>query len=818
LYRGANGSVPFPSKSRRDLTLLHECRAALRATIRRPLFAAIVVALLALGIGANSAIFSAVDAVLLRPLPYPAADRLVAIYEANVSHHDLTSLVAPGRLEEWNRMNRSFDGLAGSYFENMTDTTGPLPERVAAMRISPRFFSVVGTPAALGRTPTPEEDRFGDPAVVVVSDAFWRERLNADPNAVGRSRTLGGVSRTIVGVMPASFRYPSITTEAWIPAQMSAGLLQARQARFYTAVGRLKPGVSAAQAEADLSTVQAQLGEQFPQTDKGWTARAIPLKEETVGGVRRSLWLLFGAVILLLLAACGNVACLMLADATRREREVAVRFAIGASRGAIVRQLFIEGLVLALAGAIGGLVLARWATDLLATAATELPRANEVRIDLRLLAFTLAIGIATTLLFSLAPALQVTRRDIAMRLARSGRGLAGGRLLLQRSLVGAQVMLAIVLLVGAGLLVRSFARLQQVSLGFDPHHVLTFRISAQWSERPEAVAARQLRTLQRLRTIPGVVAASFSAILPAGADFPPAEFKILGRDAAEHTFATARGVSSDYFRTMRIPILQGESCRDDLAAATAATTPGAQGESTILVTRAFADRFFANDNPIGHRVVQRFPGEIIGVVGDVRENGVSNEPPPILYYCGLAPYWPDPFYEVRIDAMNAVSMTAIREAVHSIEPARAIYAARTLDDALSDSLSQPRLNTILFTLFATTALALAAIGLYGVLSQLVASRRREIGVRMALGARPAQILSSIAWQAAAITGAGIVFGIAGALALSRIMETLVFEITAHDPLTFALAPIVLAVVAATATIVPARRAAGLDPMRALRED
>jgi putative ABC transport system permease protein len=618
--------------------------------------------------------------------------------------------------------------------------------------------------------------------------------------------------------MPASFRYPSATTEAWIPARMSAGLLQARQARFYTAVGRLKAGVRPEQAEADLSAVQAQLGDQFPQTDKGWSARAIPLKEETVGGVRRSLWLLFGAVTLLLLAACGNVACLMLADAARREREVAVRVALGASRGAIVRQLFVEGLVLALAGAGVGLLVARWATSLLTTAATPLPLAHELRMDGRLVAFTLAIGIAATVLFSLAPALQLTRCDVALRLARSGRGVAGGRLLLQRALVAAQVTLAIVLLVGAGLLVRSFARLQQVSLGFDPSHVVTFRISAQWSERPEAVAGRQLRTLQRLQTIPGVVAASFSGVLPAGADIPPAEFKILGRDLEEHRFAAGRQVSADYFRTMRIPILRGESCRDDPAAATSFTTPGAAPESKYLVTRTFADRFFPNDNPIGHHLIQRYPGEIIGVVGDVRENGPSKQPPPILYYCGLTPYWPDPFYEVRTDGARAVSMTAIREAIHSVEPGRAVYAARTLDDALSDSLSQPRLNTVLLSLFAATALALAAIGLYGVLSQLVASRRREIGVRMALGARPAQILSSIASQAAAITGAGIALGLTGAFALTRVMGTLVFDVTAHDPLTFTLVTIVLAVVAAAATIVPARRAASVDPMHALRED
>lgn len=794
--------------------MLHEWRAACRSVARRRGLALTVILTLALGIGANSAIFSAIDTVLLRPLPYPAADRLVAVYETNAAQKQLTSLVGPGRLEEWNRLNRTFDGIAGSYFENLTDTTGPLPERVAAFRTSPRFFSVLATPPALGRTPTPQEETFGGPGAVVLSDTLWRRRLGADPSIIGSTLTLGGVSRTVVGVMPPWFRYPSATVDAWIPAQMSAGLLGARQARFFRAVGRLKPGVTPDQARADLSVVQARLGEQFPQTDRGWSAGVEPLKEEfgQVGGVRRSLWLLFGAVLLLLLAACGNVACLLLADATRREHEVAVRFALGAARRVVIRQLLREGLVLALAGSAAGLLLARWAIAALRTSATRLPRAAELQVDGRLVAFTLALAVLTTVVFALAPALQATRREVAERLARGARGRVGGRQRLQRALIAGQVTLAVVLLVGAGLLVRSFARLQEVPPGFDPQGVLTFRVSAAWSERLEAVSARQLRTLDRLQAIPGVTLAALTNFLPTalGSDFPPNEFHVVGRETGEHYFAVGRQVSADYFRTLRVPMLQGDACRDD---------PSLTASASVVVSRALADRYFPGESPIGHHIVQgRYRGEIVGVVADVREQGLAREPEPITYFCGLLPYWPDPYYVVRTDPARPATMAGIRDAMREIEPQRAVYGASTLVQTMAESLSQPRLNTILLALFALTALLLAAVGLYAMLAHFVSQRRREIGVRMALGARPAQVQAEVARHGAAVTGIGVVLGLVGALALARVMETLVFGIPARDPVTFAVVPVLLALIAAAATMLPARRAARVEPMQALREE
>jgi putative ABC transport system permease protein len=794
--------------------VLELLRAAVRSLLRRRAGAAIIVLTLTVGIGANSAVFSAVDAVLLRPLPYPAADRLVSVHELNRGLKQATQLVAPGRLEEWNAATRTLEGLAGSYFENVTDTTSPTPERIEAMRTSPRFFTVMGVPAALGRTPTADEERAGGAPVLVISDAFWRRHFNGDAAVVGQRLILSGATRTIVGIMPPSFRYPTAATEIWIPAQAPTFLLRARQARFYAAVGRLKPGVSVEQAEADLTTIQTRLGEQYPETDQGWGASLTPLKEEQVGGVRRSIWLLFGAVALVLVAACGNVACLLLSDASRRQHEMAVRLAIGASRGSVVRQLLAEGLVLASAGASLGLLAAGWGTNLLRQRAAGIPRLDEIHADWRLLLFTATLGALTTLVFALAPALQASHADPADALGRGGRGQAGTSHRLQRALVTAQVALAIVLLVGAGLLIRSFTRLQQVPPGFDPAHVLTFRMSASWSEATTAVVARHARTIERLEQVPGVESAAISQTMPAGSDYPPVEFHIVGRDPARRTFATARSVSSGYFRALRIPILQGETCRNDTVAV-------AGGKA--LVTRAFADQFFPGESPIGHALTlptgpAGLQTDIIGVVGDVHESGLAQAAGPLVYFCGYSPYWPDPFFVVRTADGRAVSVGEIRAALKDAEPHRAMYAVSPLIETLSLSMSRQRLSAILLALFAGTAALLAAMGLYGVMSQLVAARRREIGVRLALGARASQIVAAVAAQAAMVTLAGIVVGLAGAFALARFLSTLVFGISAHDPVTFGIVPIVLALVAAAAAFVPARRAATVDPMHALRED
>jgi putative ABC transport system permease protein len=794
--------------------MLESVRGALRGFRHRRVVAVTIILTLTLGIGANSAIFSMVDAVLLRPLPYPAPDRLVTVYELNRGLKQATQLVAPVRLEEWNRANRSFTGLAGSYFENMTDTTGALPERVEAMRVSPRFFSVLAVPAAIGRTFTPQEDLFGGPRAIVLSDAFWRKRFNGDPAAVGRQLVLTGVSHTIVGVMPASFQYPTATTEMWTPAQFAGSMMRERRARLYLTVGRLVPGVTLELAEADLTGIQTRLGEQFADTDRGWGASMVPLNEEKVGDVRRSLWFLFAAVALVLLAACGNVACLLLADATRREHEVAVRLALGASRATVIRQLLTEGFVLAMIGAALGLLAARWGIDVLRRTATHLPQVDAIRVDGRLVLFTIVVGALTTILCALAPALEATKADPASALTRGGRGHIGGRRLAQRALVATQAAVAIILLAGAGLLIRSFVRLQQVSPGFDPANVLTFRMSASWAEPAAAVIGRQARTLARLEAIPGVASAAVSQAMPAGVSFPPGQFAIVGRDTTERLFSHGRSVSGSYFRTLHIPMLQGATCSSD---------PAAPSSSKALVTLAFADQFFSGTSPIGHAVTA--PGlptgqkvEITGIVGDVREGGLMHPAEPLIYWCGYSPYWPDAHFVVRTEPSHPVTLAAIRGALLEIEPKRALYSVRSLSEALSDSVSQQRLTTVLLSLFAATAVLLAGVGLYGALSQLVAARRREIGVRMALGARAGQILATVVGQAAAVTGIGILVGLGGALALARFMATLVFGVAVRDPLTFAIVPLVLLAVATVAAIVPARRAAAIDPMDALRED
>jgi putative ABC transport system permease protein len=791
-----------------------EWRSAYRSLTRRPALSLTIVLTLGLGIGANSAIFSAVDAILLKPLPYPDAERLIKVYELNKGQAGATQLVAPVRIEEWNSRNRTLEGIAGSYFENLTDTSGTVPERVEAMRTSPRFFLVLGVQPALGRLPTLEEELFGGAPVAVLSDGFWRARFGGDPAVIGRSWTIGNQARTIVAVMPPWMRYPTASTEVWLPVQASPRLLQARQARFFTAIARLKPAVTIEQATADLDAIQARAGEQFPETDKGWGASLVPLKEESIAGVRRSLWLLLAAVALVLFAACGNVACLMLADATRRGHEIAVRLAIGARRAQVISQLLLEGALLAGAGAVVGLILAYWGTRALRTASTGLPSAvADLGVDVRLVLFTLLLGCLATLLFALAPAFQATRRDPSDALTRGGRGHVGGHHTLQRALVAAQVGLAIVLLIGAGLLIRSFAQIQTLSPGLDPRNVLAFRMSAQWTERYDDVIQRHARTIHRLEMMPGVRAAAFGHNLPTTGDYPPSEFRIVGRDRSTKLFAHGRAVSANYFRALHIPIFEGNTCSAN------PTTPPVL---KAIVSRSFVDRFFPAERAIGQALA--IPGlapgqtmEIVGIAGDVRERGILKAAEPLIYYCGFEGYWPDPYFIVSLDPARPTGVPAIRQALREIEPSRAMYSIRSLEEAISRSLAPQRMSTMLLASFAATALALASMGLYGVLAQLVAARRREIGVRLALGAEPKRIVRSIARQAVVMTLTGIAGGLLGAAAATRFMSSLVFDVPVLDPVTFVTVPLIFSAAATAAALVPARRASRIDPAEALRE-
>jgi putative ABC transport system permease protein len=503
----------------------------------------------------------------------------------------------------------------------------------------------------------------------------------------------------------------------------------------------------------------------------------------------------------------------------RRDHELAVRAALGAARRTLVRQLLFEGAILALLGSAAGLVLAAWGIDALRTAVTTLPRAAELRVDFRLVTFTLLLGVGTTMLFALVPALQATGFDVARRLTQGARTQLGGRQLLQRALVTSQIALAVVLLVGAGLLIRSFERLQQVSPGFDPTNVLTFRVSATWSESGRAaVAVRQGRTLERLRAIPGVESAAFETVLPASldADYPPSEFTIPGRGPGEHIFAVQHQVSAALFSLLRIPMRQGGTCRDEFRP---------EAPQQVVVSQSFADRFFPGVNPVGRHLTtpqlqaaKVADAEIVGTVADVRAQSLTKEPQPSFYWCGLSQFYPDPYYLVRIDPSRGVTMTAIREALREIEPRRAVYAAYPLEDVMAVTTSQPRLNTILLASFAAMALVLAGIGLYGILTQLVARKRREIGLRVALGAGRTQVVSEIVRHAAAVTCIGLGTGLVAAGALSRFMTSMVFGITTRDPMTFVAVPLLLAAIALVATVVPATRAARVDPMQALRTE
>jgi putative ABC transport system permease protein len=787
-----------------------------RSLLKRPAFFLPVVLTLTLGIGANSAIFSVIDAVLLKPLPYPNGDRLMSLFESNarqkLTHEDL----APIQIEEWDRMNQSFSAISGAYVENAAETSGYLPEMLIGARVSPRFFSVLGTPPLLGRTFSPEEDLLNGPNAAVISERFWQRRFGADPGVLGKTLRYGNSSYPIVGVMPDSVRFPGPNVDLWIPAKLRAIVLRFRDARWDSAIGRLKEGVTLRSAQADLAAVQARLGSQFPATDANWLPIVEPLKEDTVGRVRRSLWILFGAVTFVLLITCANVACLLLAQAHRREREIAVRFSLGARRGQVIRGLLLEALCLAIPGCLLGLAVSFAGTSVFRRAASILPRAGEIHLDWRIVLFTLSLSLVTALLFGLTPALRSTRGEVAGMWAHASRSQIGGRHRIQRGLVGAQVALAIVLLVGAGLLIRSLARLGQVSLGFEPAHVLAFRISGSYGETslPLQLAQRLNRTLEAMRTLPGVTSAAITLTVPGSAQPFTEQFHIAGQDTeteGKRVFADEEGITPDYFNLLGIPILSGNTCRITL-------DPKAQ--HTALVSRSFAERYFPGQNPIGHYIQEgSSPVQFLvtGVVSDIRKNGYERDPEPTFYWCG-PPTNPFPQFLLKTAGDPLRLAESVRQRVLQIDPNRAVYDIQRLSDYVSSTLTERRFQAIVLSSFAGMALLLAAVGLYGVTSFLVSLRTREIGLRAALGATPSRIFVEILRDGAIMTAAGVAFGLAAAALLTRFIASFLFGVATTDAFTFVAVPLLLACVSALALWLPARRATHIDPMEALRQD
>jgi putative ABC transport system permease protein len=792
---------------------LRNVRLAVRSLAKAPAFSLTVILTLALGIGANSAVFSAIDALLLRPLPFPNGDALLVITQ--IQRKSSETNVAPVRLHDWDRMNTTLLGISGYYSQDSSELSGELPEKLRTEFVAPRFLQVLGVAPACGRDFTPQEEHAGGPNAAIISDRLWRRRFNASPDVLGKTLRLGTVSFPIVGVMPPSFRFPDREDDVWIPSPLDAPFEQNRGLTWFTAIGRMKPGITLAQARVNLNTVQANLARQFSKPDAEISPRVELLKESTVGGVRRSLCILFGSVSLLLLIACTNIAALLMSRSTSRQQEIAVRFSLGASRASVAAQQLAEVFVLALFGAALGLLVAAGASSVFRSLARDLPRIDEIALNWRIVAYCLVCAVITTLLSGMIPALRSTRRGLSQSLAQAaGRSTVSGRHPLQLALVAAQVAFAVTLLSGAGLLLRSFQELGRVYPGFDPSHVLTLHISTSWAETGDPKTGKQRidRILDGLASLPGVETVASSAFLPGlpneyQQDMDTAE----GRAESEpklHAFV--RFATPTYFATVAIPLLAGEMCREDV------------GRTLIVVNRTFANLYYNGTDPIGHHLsvpgnAYVPQGEVSGIVGDARENGLDHQPPPTAYWCGSS-FQPGTYFLVRTHGDPATMAQAVREKLHQIEPLRSVYDLTPLHDRISDTYAENRLRTILLSCFAVSAVSLACVGLYGTLSYLVSLRRREVALRLALGAPRTRVVRQFLGVGLRTAAIGIAGGLVLAAGFARLLTGMLFGVSATDPATVAGVLALVLAVSAAAALVPAVRAARVEPMQALREE
>ena len=797
---------------------MKQWQIAFRALLRRPGYSVAAILMLVLGIGATTTLFSVVDTILLRPLPFPNPDRLVTVMEASPSKNKKDSLMAPGRIEEWNRLNQTFEGIAGNYAENVTDTSGAEPERLAGRRVSPRFFTVYGASPLIGRTFSKQEELDGGPTVAVISYGLWTRRYGQNPSVLAQRLVLAGKSYAIVGVMPKEFAAPSI--DLWLPAQIAPFLMRLREARFFSGIGRMKPGVTIQQAQADLARVQNQLGEQYPQTDKDWSALVADLKEQRVGDYRRTLLLVFGAVALLLLIAVANISGLTLAQLNQREREMAIRSSVGASRSQVIGTVMREVLLLAAVGAACGAAVSVLLVNVISKTFTDLPRMAELTFNWRALAFAAMCSLAATVVFGAVPAIHSTRTDLAPLLAESSRSVSGGRRRLQRGLVVAQLAFTVLLLASAGLLLRSYYNLSHVDYGFDPTHAVTFHVGAAWDENRPRIGRMQLDLLSALERFPGVEAAGMTNFLPATGATLNYQIVVEGlAQTEEHGTYTVgeRTIDAGYLKALKVPLLAGSLCPATKPVQVDKAVP-----AKAVVNRRFVELYGKDQNLIGRHYgfaqngVMQSPDEIVGVVGDVREDGLAASASPYIYTCQPAGSWPDPEYVVRTKGDPRALLQQIRQIVHGIEPNRAVFGVKLLDTVVDDALEQPRLNTRFVALFASAAMLLASVGLYSLISLVVTARTREIGVRIALGASRTQIMRLIFTGAARLLAAGIVVGLALTLAAERLIKSALFGVSPLDALTLAAAVAVLAAVSMLAAFIPARRAASIDPLEAMR--
>ena len=803
----------------RFASLLQDIRYALRVQTKNPGFAAIAVLALALGIGANTAIFTVVNALLLRDLPYKDPSRLVMVFENNRVRNRAKNVISPANFLDWKSQNRVFERMAIFNDLTMGAIVGASePEELIAQSVGQDFFDTLGVEPLIGRTFSQEEYKFGGPPLAVISHKFWVRRFGSSPDAVGQTITLNGTKSTITGVMPASFRTTNREAEVWVPMRFEPGRdYRATAGRSPRSVARMKPGVTLAQAQGEMSAIAARLEREYPNFNTGWGVDVVALHEQTVGDVRTAVLVLLAGVACVLLIACANVANLMLARAAGRTTEMAIRASLGAGRARVVRQLLTESVLLSVtAGAIGYL-LAAWGVDaLIAASPRNLPLRDDIQPDTLVLLFNIGVSVLTGILFGLAPALSASRTDLVVALRQGAAGSVGSSSKRARNaLVAAEVAVTLVLLVGAGLLIRSFTTLQAVPAGFDPQNVLTARLSlpAKYREVEKGIPFFD-QTLIRVRQLPGVESASMVIFLPMTGMVSGTGYWYDGRPQpppGQMPVTQVTAVEPDFFRTMRIPLRQGRLLdgRD-----------GIKSQRVFVVNEAFARKAFPDGDALGKRIIVRMgdttPGEIVGIVGDIRYTALTEPVQPTVYYAHTQLYFGFMHLVVRTSFPPETLANGVIAAVHAVDRELPVGAVRPLSEVLADSIARSRFTTMLLTIFAAFALVLAAVGVYGVMAYSVSQRTQEIGVRMALGAHGRDVILLILRQGLGVVLTGMVIGLAGAYALTRLMTKLLFEVKPTDPITFVSVAALLLMTGIAATYVPARRATRMNPVRALR--
>jgi len=803
--------------------LRQDLRYAYRMLRRQPAFACVAILTLALGIGADTAVFTVVNAVLLRALPYRSPDRLVLMLW---THMDRTSpFLSPPNYYDLSSQTGVFDGSTVFTPTTMNLTGHGDPERVEGASVSWNFFDVLGITLPHGRGLVADDARASDATTIVLADGLWKRQFGGRADVVGETVRFDGKPFVVVGIAPPDVKLPT-NAEFWIPLVFSPSDVSpnARGAQWVSSISRLKPGISVSQADAALAAVSARLAAAYPKTNEGSRALVVPLQEDMVKNVRPALIVLLGAVSLVLLIACVNVANLLLARAQVRMREVAVRAALGAGRRRLLQQFLVESLLLGALGGAGGLVVAAWSTRaLVALAPTSIPRLSEIGMDGQVLGFTIVIAVATSLVFGLAPALSASGGIVARMIGSAGRGSVGGRARTRKTLVVCEMALASVLLVGAGLLIRSYEQLRRVDPGFDPEHVVTFNVSLPEAKypKPSDDGAFVTRLVDQLTTRPGVDGAAAILGLPFAGKFSiSTSFTRQGEsDNADTPSAGMRIITPDYFKTMRIPLVGGRlfDRHDD-----------EHGAEVVIVNQRAARLFWPGSKPLGQQVhlgvrlvsgVRSGQKTIVGIVGDVKYGSLDREAPPEIYL---------PYAQHQVDTVTIAVRTAagdpmtmapvIRSEVASLDRELPAADIQTMNAIIGSSVAERRFTMLLLATFALVAVALAAVGIYGVLAYIASQRTQEIGVRLAVGATPADVIRLFVGEGARLTLVGLGIGLVGAMLAARVLTSLLFGVTANDPLTFGTVAAGLAVVALAASYLPARRASHLDPSMALRNE